>query len=72
VNDVTAADVDTVMGESATRCNEVRTQRWLFIPDQQLVAPTKLAGIAAVVLRSVSIAQPSGLALAGRSHSGSS
>ena len=70
VNDVTVAHIDTVMGEAATRCNEVRAQRWLFICDQGSVAAAKSAGSPAALLRSASIAWPSRLVFMGTSHYG--
>jgi hypothetical protein len=37
VNDLASADVDAVMQISAPRCDKVRAQRRLLIPDQEPV-----------------------------------
>jgi len=38
VNDLASTDVDAVMQIAAPRCDKVRTQRGLLVPDQQPVA----------------------------------
>jgi hypothetical protein len=59
------------MGEAATRRNEVRTQRWLFICSQEFVAAPGPAEIQVTLPRSAIIARPSELVLIGASDCGS-
>jgi hypothetical protein len=51
MDDAAAADIDTVVGKSKTRCNEVRAQRGIFPFGKLPIVPTKSTAKASSVLR---------------------
>jgi hypothetical protein len=55
MDDPAAADVDTVMGKTQTRCNEVRAQRGFLAFGKASIVPTKSAAKATSVPRDFSI-----------------
>ena len=68
MNDVTASHIDTVMGETTTRRDEVRAQRWFFICGQESIARAESAELPVVVLRVPGSSRPSKLVLIGSVH----
>jgi hypothetical protein len=58
MDDPAAADIDTVVGETKTRCNEVRAQRGFFPFGELPIVPPKYTAKATSVLRDSTLILP--------------